>query len=656
VKITTLSRLNSGLLLLVAIALAFSLIVGVKYFNEPLEKAQSFAAYKSFLNTRILTTISSYLASGNTTHLSEAEAAIADLDEQLSAGQDPAMIPLHDLLVELKTYLSTEARAAGKLAGSEDVLVILNERETTDEISRLLDYSKEGAVNNQSLANDYSAAAQQLSMLLLERSLQRQQSLASGANVADTIHSLNEEMLNIINRIQQFEPLGVQSRQQEDDLFASLMGISSEDKESAVEQDKAGEIIATLRSLVSRFPAEVSATMETSNRINASNEGINTLISKISAEIGQSEQRISAQLTTTVSLAVKVMVGIISLIALVSVVIDYIQRRIADKIQALVPYLKTFALGDFTKEIELPSAIEEIATMTTAANTLRNNLAELIGEVKQRTETVLVIGQQLHTASDTVASEMERQLAGAEMISASVEQMTASVADVAQNTAQVANASTNINEAAKHGITTMESANKEADVLAQQVEKTSQEMSKLGEYADNIGAVLEVISSIAEQTNLLALNAAIEAARAGEHGRGFAVVADEVRSLSRRTADSTQQIQGIISKIQSQTASCKLAMEAQVKLAANTAEASAQANLAVKSISEAIASVQQMIEQIAVTTKQQADVAEDVNISIHEVRNSISATNQSSRLTAGLSEKLSTENNYLQQSMAAFRC
>ena len=653
-KISTFARINTGLLLLVAIALGLSLFIGIKHFDEPIKRTQSFSEFKTFLNDQILTEISNYLSYGDASSLSRAETALTELDNRLVKENDADLAEIHHHLVELKEFLSTEARAAGKLAGSEDTLIIQNERETRDEISALLDYAKLGAQSNTTISNEYSYAAQELTFLLLERSIRRQQILLAGSDDLQDIAAQNTEMLRIVANVNDLERLGITDGEAEEDLFASLMGLESEE-ESAPKEDKAEEIIRNIRTLVSRFPKEIGGTIALKKRVKNSNEQLNGLIANINAKISELEKNMVDQFSSTVDLAIYFTIGIIGMIVVLSAFIDQTQRSIASRINKFVPYLRTFSEGDFTRTVEVKAMTAEIREMKDSANTLKDNLANLIGTAKFRSDKVVEIGDKLHEASEYVAAQMGRQMERTESITSSVDQLSSSFSEMAKSSAQTANSATKINTAAQESMGTMESANSEAKTLAHQVHQTSEKIAALGEYADNIGAVLEVISSIAEQTNLLALNAAIEAARAGEHGRGFAVVADEVRSLSGRTADSTMEIQKIITQIQDQAQSCKRAMEDQVDLAEDTVSKSESANDSVRSIVDAIVSVQTMAEEIAVTIEQQAKAVDIINGNIHDVRDSISETNKSSQSTAELSQQLNTENEGLKQAMTAFR-
>ncbi len=652
-KITTLSKFNTGILFTVALALSAALFFGTKHFREPIRQTQAFSEYRTFLNEQVVSNINQYLRSGDAQYLDNSEKSIVDLDEMLIQESNMDIGDLHHLLVEFKQYLVTDARAAGKMAGNEEGLIIQNERETRDEISRLIEYSEEGAENSWMTAREYSKAANDLLFQLQDRSIQRQQTLATGSTDIAEIEKINRAMVETIEKVNQLDRLGIVAEAEEDD-FAALMGLEEDEESTTEETDKVEEIISNLKSLVTRYPQEIRNTVDLKTQISQSFTTIQNYLERVNSLILSHEKDLATSFSLTVDLGRNVMIVIILLIILFSLIIDFIQRGIAQRIRNYVPFLQTYAKGDFREEVTIKAQTVEIKAMRDSANMLRQNLSSLIGEVKERSETVIQIGKKVREASDLVAAKMNTQMEQTITISASIEEMTTSFQEVAQSAANAADAATSINDAAQesHGI--MQAATEEVGILAQQVKETGDEITRLGEYATNINSVLEVISGIAEQTNLLALNAAIEAARAGEHGRGFAVVADEVRSLSQRTAESTGEIRDIIERIQKQATQCTTAMQGQVALADETVTKSSEANQSVQGIVQSIASVRDMTTQIAVTTEQQAAVAEEISASVHHVRDTSSETHDASTHTAELSDQLQTENQALQQSLEKF--
>ena len=651
-KIVTLSRINTGMLVAVAAALLAALILGGKYFKQPIAQIHSFSEVRTFLNEEIVSSINAYLRTGDATYLSSSENKISELNQKVDNIHIDGLDRLRKVLDELKRFLASEARAAGKLAGNEEGLLLQNERETRDEISRLLDYSDQGIHNRPELAQLYRSRGMELLFLLQDRSMQRQQMLAAEAKDTSSIEQLNDTMLDLVGQIKKMDRLGIVQEEEEDD-FAALMGLEDEEQESA-NTDQGEEIVDSLNGLISRYPKEIRNTISIKELISTSHSGIQALLVSINDHILIIEDSLADSFGTTVEWGQKVMGSIIAVILVFTFFIDRIQNGIASRIRNYVPYLQTFAAGDFREEVKITARTQEVKSLRDSANKLRSNLSELIGEVKQRSEHVAEVGVGVRTASDRVALKMQSQVEQTLSITASIEEMTASFHEVAQHAANAAEAANDINNSAQESNRVVQEASDDVQSLADQVNITNDKIIELEEYAKNINSVLEVITGVAEQTNLLALNAAIEAARAGEHGRGFSVVAEEVRNLSQRTADSAHEIHDIIENIQKQTQFCSEAMRQQARQADATIEKSNVAGKAIESIVSEIAGIRDMTMQIAVTTEQQATVAESISQSIHEVNDISNQTKDDSQSTARMSDELQTESGRLQESLEHF--
>lgn len=249
----------------------------------------------------------------------------------------------------------------------------------------------------------------------------------------------------------------------------------------------------------------------------------------------------------------------------------------------------------------------------------------------------------------TVSSteNVSKQQRETEQVATAMNEMTATVMEVSNNAEQAAESTGQADTQAQEGRQVVNDTVESINLLAKEVDSAANVIHELEQNSDSIGSVLEVIRGIAEQTNLLALNAAIEAARAGEQGRGFAVVADEVRSLASRTQQSTQEIQSMIERLQSGAQRAVEVMATSRTRAQSSVEKSEKAGDSLTVITEAMSNIMAMNTQIAEASKQQSEVAEEINQNIvnistiaEESASSTSELSQSNIALAELSSKL----------------
>ena len=328
--------------------------------------------------------------------------------------------------------------------------------------------------------------------------------------------------------------------------------------------------------------------------------------------------------------------AILLLIVILAVLITismFIARSITTSVEALNHImLKVAATNDLTLRAKVASK-DEIGYMANVFNDMLTEFQEVVKKVTHTTITLSADAEQLSKVTYDTNEGVERQHQEIDMVATAMNEMSATVEDVARNTANAANAAEAAFAETHKGIGTVKTAEQAVTHLAREVEKASQVINGLESDCANIGSILDVIRGISEQTNLLALNAAIEAARAGEQGRGFAVVADEVRVLAMRTQDSVAEIEDMITRLQTGSRNAVVVMNEEKQRAASSVQHILEVVDALSNIDKTVETIKESSLQIATAAEQQSAVANEMNQNIVNINSMADVTTNGTKET-----------------------
>ncbi|OOZ36698.1 methyl-accepting chemotaxis protein [Solemya velesiana gill symbiont] len=317
----------------------------------------------------------------------------------------------------------------------------------------------------------------------------------------------------------------------------------------------------------------------------------------------------------------------------------FIHQQITGPAFRLVEGMKTMADGNFSQPIDSDKN-DELGAIGKSAEAIRQTLRnELIG-VSTASENLGATTNKLTDVINTTHQGVLTQQQEIEQVATAINQMTETVREISANAHAAADAATTADREAINGQSIVEQTIQDIDLLARKIGDASATIEQLQQESDSIGAIVDVIQGISEQTNLLALNAAIEAARAGEAGRGFSVVADEVRALAGRTQDATQEIKDMIERLQAGSQSAVNVMTESRQRAESSADQASAAGSALSNITRSVAHINEVNDHIATASEEQSMVAEEIS------RNVMNISDVAERSADG-AHKISEENSQL---------
>lgn len=405
-----------------------------------------------------------------------------------------------------------------------------------------------------------------------------------------------------------------------------------------------GEYRAAIESLVSATQAIANARQEMTDQqkeiVRLSDELYDFQLNRLDIESGEARNRL------VISTALALLLGVLAAWLITRQIIFPLRTTMAD--------VERIASGDLTATAKITRS-DELGVLQQGIQQMGTTLRELIGGIRDGVSQISSAAEELSAVTAQTSAGVNSQKEETDQVATAMHEMSATVQEVARNAEQAAQAATEADHEAHEGDRVVAEVVEQIERMASEVIRSSEAMTALQSDSDKIGSVMNVIRAVAEQTNLLALNAAIEAARAGEAGRGFAVVADEVRGLAQRTQKSTEEIEGLVTALQSGTQQVSAIMQNSRNLTESSVELTRRAGTSLARITSTVSNIQAMNQQIATAAEEQSAVAEEISRSVVNVRDVSERTAAASDETAASSVELARLGSQLQTMVSRFR-
>ena len=369
-------------------------------------------------------------------------------------------------------------------------------------------------------------------------------------------------------------------------------------------------------------------------------------VEKFTADIDGSSESISHQLM------VLLIVGTLSTLAaafFLPLLVTIPLQKISDRVKNIAE-----GDGDLTKRIEIDRE-DELGDLAKHVNRFMDQLQTLIRDINGNTNEVSSAAEELLIIASKGQNAADEQCTAIAMVVTAVNELTMAIQEVARNTGTTAQSTKDANRITDQGQERIRLAVNHVQHLYNHVTETAESMVKLEDDAQSVTSVIDVIRSVAEQTNLLALNAAIEAARAGEQGRGFAVVADEVRTLASRTQQSTADIQGILGQLQQGVQKAVEGMNSSAAMTREAVDSAGNVGQSLSGIGAAVQEITNMAIQIATAVEEQSSVTAEIDRNLVEINKLALTTSDGASYTAEASQKLSQLSVSLRNNLRRFR-
>ncbi|RUO66303.1 Methyl-accepting chemotaxis protein [Pseudidiomarina planktonica] len=509
----------------------------INYFDN---QSRSYQHIEQSIQSDVVAPLNSYLLSGNAVLLGEAREAITGVLTNEVVQGNSLFTQLSGQLEQIQQQIDTDYRAIGKLSGAANGLIINAENGLSNEIASLVDYANEGRTDSPQVAGDYLTGASELIQLLSQLIHQREAMLSNGSEA--TLTNTLGDMQQTIEKLAELPLLGVMETLPDQ----SMVLVPREAK------DLGAGIIGELQSLVRRYPGELTRTIEQNRQRQQAFTQLSAQLESLKQTVVGAKQSLTEQQQQRqAEIKVLVLVFVVLLLAVAAFNFVLLRKMVLQPLRMLRDAMRK--LADQSDLDYLPGADKdtEMGEIAAGFNALLERTSSEAGQKKQQMDVV-------KDALELISREVTEIISRSRESTDNATRKQQILVDLSDLTERLAASFGELQTNADDTFQSMQECQQDNKRLLNATENASQTIgngqSALGELNRSVNEVeniLQVIAGIADQTNLLALNAAIEAARAGEHGRGFAVVADEVRKLSQQTQTSLTDIRTILTGLES---------------------------------------------------------------------------------------------------------